>query len=239
MAGWLGLWFRRTQTFGHLSSLLAFFYFHALKRKHTSSSSSMHFPFCSASSSSSTHTFEVSSVFLVSLFWHILPPLSLLSGHTHTQTHSGGEVERLVLACHLSSALTLALITASPLANAASLGRRSMCSRHKRSREFAPGNTSSSHYGIRKSVWCDRQFTPAAKRSFCFSLSLPLSLILPLSVVLSRSSRLALESDFWGPSPNNKTKESRRSPAPREAHMNSPDFGFWSLMPTIHYTLLH
>lgn len=89
-------------------------------------------------------------------------------------SHGGGEAERLVLACHLSSPLTLALITASLLANAASLARRSVCSRHKRRREFAPGNMSSSHYGIRKSVWCDRQFTPAAKRSFCFSLSLSL-----------------------------------------------------------------
>lgn len=112
------------------------------------------------------------TLLLVFLFWHVLPSLSLLSGHTHT--HSGGEVERLVLACHLSSALTLALITASPLANAASLGLRSMCSRHKRRREFALGNASLSHYGIRKSVWCERQFTPAAKRSFCFSLSLSL-----------------------------------------------------------------
>lgn len=100
--------------------------------------------------------------------WHISPSLSSVRTHTHSR----GEVERLVLACHLSSALTLALITASPLANAASLGRRSMCSRHKRRREFAPGNGNSSHYGIRKSVWCERQFTPAAKRSFCFSLAL-------------------------------------------------------------------
>ncbi|KAK2904561.1 hypothetical protein Q8A73_011218 [Channa argus] len=89
-------------------------------------------------------------------------------------THSGGEVERLVLACHLSPALTLALITASPLANAASLGLRSMCSRHKRRREFALGNASPSHYGIRKSL-------------------------------------------VTGPSPSTKTKELRRSPAPREA----------------------
>lgn len=99
---------------------------------------------------------------------HFAFPLFCQDAHTHSR----GEVERLVLACHLSSALTLALITASPLANAASLGRRSMCSRHKRRREFAPGNGNSSHYGIRKSVWCERQFTPAAKRSFCFSLAL-------------------------------------------------------------------
>lgn len=104
-------------------------------------------------------------VFLLSVLTHFA--FSLSSVRTHT--HSRGEVERLVLACHLSSALTLALITAPPLANAASLGRWSMCSRHKRRREFAPGNMSSSHNGIRKSVWCDRQFTPAAKRSFCFS----------------------------------------------------------------------
>lgn len=40
-------------------------------------------------------------------------------------------METLVLAFHLSSALTLALITASRLLNGASLGSRSMCSRHK------------------------------------------------------------------------------------------------------------
>lgn len=106
--------------------------------------------------------FHVSCLSCVSPDTFRLPSLS----------HGGGEAERLVLACHLSSALTLALITASLLANAASLARRSVCSRHKRRREFAPGNVSSSHYGIRKSVWCDRQFTPVAKRSFCFSLSL-------------------------------------------------------------------
>lgn len=77
----------------------------------------------------------------------------------------------LVLAFHLSSALTLALITASRLLNGASLGCRSMCSRHK-CRDFAPGNTSRSHYGTRKSVWCDKRFTPVAKRSFCFFFSL-------------------------------------------------------------------
>ena len=66
---------------------------------------------------------------------------SLLCQDTHTHTHGGGEVGRLVLACHLSSALTLALITASPLANAASLGRRSMCSRHKHGREVCTRKT--------------------------------------------------------------------------------------------------
>lgn len=55
----------------------------------------------------------------------------------------------LVLAFHLSSALTLALITASRLLNGASLGRRSMCSRHK-CRDVAPGNGSWSHSGMRE-----------------------------------------------------------------------------------------
>lgn len=129
-----------------------------------------HLWFCSFKSSQT-----MSSTFSA-LYPHIISCLSSLRSDTFCllsifcqDTHSRGEVERLVLACHLSSALTLALITAPPLANAASLGRRSMCSRHKRRREFTPGNVSSSHNGIRKSVWCDRQFTPADKRSFCFS----------------------------------------------------------------------
>lgn len=149
--------FRCPQTFG----IFAFVYFNSLRRI------SIFFLF-SALSVFYPHIFSCLSFLSSDTF--CLPSLFCQDTHTHTQ--SGGEVERLVLACHLSSALTLALITAPPLANAASLGRRSMCSRHKRRREFAPGNVSSSHYGIRKSVWCDRQFTPAAKRSFCFSPSL-------------------------------------------------------------------
>lgn len=133
------------------------------------SSTSACFLFCSPSLFSDTFLSLLRLSFL-SLLTRFAFPLSSVRTHTHI----GGEVGRLVLACHLSSALTLALITASPLANAASLGLRSMCSRHKRRREFALGNASPSHYGIRKSVWCERQFTPAAKRSFCFSLSLSL-----------------------------------------------------------------
>lgn len=74
--------------------------------------------------------------------------------------------ERLAIACHLSPTLMLVLITSSPLANAPSLGTRSMCNRHKR-REICTKNASWSHNGTRKSVWCERQFTLAAKRSFC------------------------------------------------------------------------
>lgn len=142
------------------------------------------------------------------------PVFALLcrDAHTHPCMLAGsrGEVERPVLACHLSSALTLALITAAPLANAPSLGCWSMCGRRKRRREFAPGNANSSHYGIRKSVWCDRQFTPAAKRSFCFSPSAVLSLHLT-----SGSGR-----HFQRPESKNPNKRVRRSPAPGQMHIH-------------------
>lgn len=147
-----------------------------------------------------------------SLFSDTFSKSSLLTRSVRTHTHIGGEVGRLVLTCHLSSALTLALITASPLANAASLGLRSMCSRHKRRREFALGNVSPSHYGIRKSVWCERQFTPTAKRSFCFSLSLSLEIFFSLSC----SSR---SSSGFGESPGqNYNKGVRRGSAPKMTH---------------------
>lgn len=179
--------------------------------------------------SSTTH-FRLPSFFSLSSDTFRLP--SLFCQDTHTQTHSGGEVERLVLACHLSSALTLALITASPLANAASLGRRSMCSRHKRRREFAPGNMSSSHYGIRKSVWCDRQFTPVAKRSFCFSPSLPSSLFSSsslcraLSLLPSGSGK-----HFRRPESKHQNKGVKKDSCSKREDHNPPNISFWSLIP--------
>lgn len=186
------------------------------------SSSSACFLFCSPSLLTDTFLslLRLSFLSLLTRF-----AFSLSSVRTHT--HSGGEVERLVLACHLSSALTLALITASPLANAASLGLRSMCSRHKRRREFALGNTSLSHYGIRKSVWCERQFTPAAKRSFCFSLSLSLQIFLSLSCSLAPL--------FWlwkalrRPRSKHQNKGVRRSPAPRETRKTHEFTPHWFL----------
>lgn len=165
----------------------------------------------------------------LSLLTHFAFSLFSVRTHTRAHTHSGGEVERLVLACHLSSTLTLALITASPLANAASLGRRSMCSRHKRSREFAPGNASSSHYGIRKSVWCERQFTPATKRSFCFSLSLSLQVF--LSLPCSLAPLVWLWKAFRRPESKHQNKGVRmescsKRERERETLVNPPSTGF-------------
>lgn len=96
---------------------------------------------------------------------------SCMSWHPLKEWDNKSEGKRLVFACHLSSSLTLGLITASPLANAPSLGTGSMCNLHKRW-EICTKNASWSHNGIRKSVWCERQFTLTAKRSFCFSFCL-------------------------------------------------------------------
>lgn len=57
---------------------------------------------------------------------------SCMSWHPLKEWDNKSEGKRLVFACHLSSSLTLGLITASPLANAPSLGTGSMCNLHKR-----------------------------------------------------------------------------------------------------------